>query len=98
MMNFQGFDQVEIENKVNEYRQLLQGQLESGKLDVEVSGNSRDTHARAKAAVESRDRMRAALGISDAFVDGSSFEKQVYVFSWFRNEVTFVFFCFCGFY
>ena len=74
-MYVKGFDESEIEEKVNEYRKLLQSQLKAGTLDFEVSGKDRDTHARAKAAAENRDRMRAALGISDSFVDGSSFEK-----------------------
>ena len=74
-MYVKGFDESEIEEKVNEYRKLLQSQLKVGTLDFEVSGKDRDTHARAKAAAENHDRMRAALGISDSFVDGSSFEK-----------------------
>ncbi|VBB34181.1 unnamed protein product [Acanthocheilonema viteae] len=37
--------------------------------------DSRDTHVRAKVAIENRDRMRSALGIKDDFIDGTSFEK-----------------------
>ncbi|KHN71543.1 hypothetical protein Tcan_02189 [Toxocara canis] len=72
-----GFDEADIEKKVNEYRKLLLSQVASGELDIEAEMDAKDSHARAKAAIQNRDRMRAALGIDDKFVEGSSFEKYV---------------------
>lgn len=78
--NFQGFGEAEIQKKVNEYRKLLQSQVASGELDIDAEMDSRDTHVRAKAAIENRDRMRSALGIKDDFIDGTSFEKFILKF------------------
>ncbi|VIO94055.1 Uncharacterized protein BM_BM6890 [Brugia malayi] len=75
LMENKGFDEAEIQKKVNEYRKLLQSQVASGELDIDAEMDSRDTHVRAKAAMENRDRMRSALGIKDDFIDGTSFEK-----------------------
>ncbi|VDK85718.1 unnamed protein product [Litomosoides sigmodontis] len=75
LMENKGFDETEIQNKVSEYRKLLQSQVASGELDIDAEMDSRDTHVRAKAAIENRNRMRSALGIKDDFVDGTSFEK-----------------------
>lgn len=52
--------------------------MASGELDIDAEMDSRDTHVRAKAAIENRNRMRSALGIKDDFVDGTSFEKFVF--------------------
>lgn len=87
MKFFQGFDEAEIQKKVGEYRKLLQSQVESGELDIDAEMDNRDTHVRAKAAMQGRSRMRAALGIKDDFVDGTSFEKFVFPFH-VRNFVT----------
>uniref|UniRef100_A0A8R1Y3I5 Pyruvate kinase n=1 Tax=Onchocerca volvulus TaxID=6282 RepID=A0A8R1Y3I5_ONCVO len=38
--------------------------------------DNRDTHVRAKATIENRDRIRITLRIKDDFVDGTSFEKE----------------------
>ncbi|OZC07857.1 Cwf21 [Onchocerca flexuosa] len=75
LMENKGFDEAEIQKKVNEYRKLLQSQVASGELDIDAEMDNRDTHVRAKAAIENRGRMRAALGIKDDFVEGTSFEK-----------------------
>lgn len=85
---FQGFDEAEIQKKINEYRKLLQSQVASGELDIDAEMDNRDTHVRAKAAIENRDRMRSALGIKDDFVDGTSFEKFVFFlfFSLFSHK------------
>ncbi|VDN05005.1 unnamed protein product [Thelazia callipaeda] len=80
LMENKGFHSAEIEAKVNEYRSLLQSQVESGELDLDAEMDIRDTHVRNKVAVEYRNRMRAALGIEDTFVDGTSFEKFVLLF------------------
>ncbi|MCP9257671.1 Exocyst complex component 3 [Dirofilaria immitis] len=75
LMENKGFDEAEIQKKVSEYRKLLQSQVASGELDIDAEMDNRDTHVRAKAAIENRGRMRAALGIKDDFVDGTSFEN-----------------------
>ncbi|VDN29833.1 unnamed protein product [Gongylonema pulchrum] len=72
-----GFDEVEIQKRVNEYRKLLQSQVESGELNIDAELSTRDTHVWAKAAIQNRNRMRAAFGIKDDFIDGTSFEKLV---------------------
>ncbi|CAB3405508.1 unnamed protein product [Caenorhabditis bovis] len=71
-----GFDEDEIDRKVGEYRKKLLEQLESGELDVDEDLDTRDTHARRKAAAKNRDRMRSALGLGDDFVAGSSMAKM----------------------
>lgn len=48
----QGFDDDEILKKVSDYRKLLLSQLESGELNLDSELDSRDSHARAKAAVQ----------------------------------------------
>ena len=73
----QGFDDETIQKKVNEYRELLQRQVESGELNIDAEMDPRETHMRAKVAQQNRDRMRAALGIKEDFVEGTAFEKLV---------------------
>ncbi|CAG9536168.1 unnamed protein product [Cercopithifilaria johnstoni] len=75
LMENKGFDEAEIQNKVNEYRKLLQSQIASGELDIDAEMDIRDTHVRAKAAIDNCNRMRSALKIKDDFIDGTSFEK-----------------------
>ncbi|KJH50536.1 Cwf21 [Dictyocaulus viviparus] len=72
LMEEKGFDDDEISKKVSDYRTLLLNQLESGELDLDSELDTRDSHARAKAAVQNRDRMRDALGVSKDFVPGAS--------------------------
>ncbi|KIH64916.1 hypothetical protein ANCDUO_04764 [Ancylostoma duodenale] len=67
-----GFDDDEISKKVSDYRKLLLSQLESGELNLDGELDSRDSHARAKAAVQNRDRMRSALGLDKDYIPGSS--------------------------
>ncbi|KAE9420771.1 hypothetical protein Angca_003935, partial [Angiostrongylus cantonensis] len=69
-----GFDDDEIQKKVSDYRKLLLSQLESGELNLDSELDTRDSHARAKAAVQIRDRMRDALGVSKDFVPGASMQ------------------------
>ncbi|VDL75429.1 unnamed protein product [Nippostrongylus brasiliensis] len=71
-----GFDDDEIQKKVSDYRNLLLGQLESGELNLDAELGTRDSHARAKAAVKNRDRMRSALGLGDDFVPGASMKNM----------------------
>ncbi|EPB68236.1 hypothetical protein ANCCEY_12676, partial [Ancylostoma ceylanicum] len=72
-----GFDDDEISKKVSDYRKLLLSQLESGELNLDGELDSRDSHARAKAAVQNRDRMRSALGLDKDFIPGSSMKASV---------------------
>ncbi|KAK5969235.1 cwf21 domain-containing protein [Trichostrongylus colubriformis] len=76
LMEEKGFDDDEIQKKVSDYRKLLLGQLESGELNLDAELGNRDSHARAKAAVKGRDRMRDALGLSKDFVPGKSMENM----------------------
>uniref|UniRef100_A0A0N5AJ86 Cwf21 domain-containing protein n=1 Tax=Syphacia muris TaxID=451379 RepID=A0A0N5AJ86_9BILA len=75
LMENKGFHEDEIKKKVDEYRELLKRQLEAGTFESECSGKDNNSHTRAKAAAETRDRLRAAFSISESFVDGSSLEK-----------------------
>ncbi|VDO74869.1 unnamed protein product [Haemonchus placei] len=76
LMEEKGFDDDEIQKKVSDYRKLLLGQLESGELNLDAELGTRDSHARAKAAVKNRDKMRSALGLSEDFVPGKSMENM----------------------
>ncbi|KAK6057371.1 Cwf21, partial [Cooperia oncophora] len=76
LMEEKGFDDDEIQKKVSDYRKLLLGQLESGELNLDSELDTRDSHARAKAAVKNRDKMRDALGLSKDFVPGKSMENM----------------------
>jgi len=75
LMEGKGFMEEEIRSKVNEYRKLLFTEFESGNLNMDNALDLRNSHTRAKVAKDNRDRMRNALGIDSAFVDGSSLEK-----------------------
>uniref|UniRef100_A0A1I7WVX5 Cwf21 domain-containing protein n=1 Tax=Heterorhabditis bacteriophora TaxID=37862 RepID=A0A1I7WVX5_HETBA len=72
-----GFDDDEIQTKVSDYRKLLLSQLESGELNLDNELSTKDSHARAKAAVQIRDRMRGALGLKKDYVPGSSMQADV---------------------
>ncbi|KHJ94784.1 Cwf21 [Oesophagostomum dentatum] len=75
LMEEKGFDDDEILKKVSDYRKLLLSQLESGELNLDAELDSRDSHARAKAAVQNRDRMRNALGLDKDYVPGTSMKS-----------------------
>jgi len=77
LMEGKGFSEEEIRAKVDEYRQLLYTDLESGRQEMIDKGelDLRNSHSRAKVAKDARDRFRMAVGIDAAFVDGSSLEK-----------------------
>ncbi|CAD6197014.1 unnamed protein product [Caenorhabditis auriculariae] len=72
LMEEKGFDDDEIQKKVDEYRQLLLSQLKSGELNLDDELDTRDSHARRQFAQKGRDRMREALGVNKDFVAGSS--------------------------
>ncbi|RCN51950.1 Cwf21 protein [Ancylostoma caninum] len=76
LMEEKGFDDDEISKKVSDYRKLLLSQLESGELNLDGELDSRDSHARAKAAVQNRDRMRSALGLEKDYIPGSSMKAM----------------------
>ncbi|KAI1705604.1 cwf21 domain-containing protein [Ditylenchus destructor] len=64
LMEEKGHSEVEIRQKVDEYRNLLCKEFESGNWeDASEQPNLRNSHTRAKVAKENRDRMRDALGI-----------------------------------
>ncbi|KAF5296671.1 hypothetical protein FQR65_LT10211 [Abscondita terminalis] len=74
----QGFTQEAIKNKVNNYRVMLNGH--DGKLDRSIGHWARvsvtETHHLAEAQQEKNARLREAFGISEYFVDGSSFDPD----------------------
>jgi serine/arginine repetitive matrix protein 2 len=74
----QGFSQEAINNKVGNYRKLLMGQ--GGKLERPTGQWGRpsvtETHQVAEAQQEKNARLREAFGISEYFVDGSSFDPD----------------------
>jgi len=79
LMESQGYAASEIEEKVNEYRDLLLSQVESGEFmpEMDVNGRTvaRDSHTRMELAAQGRDRWRNALGISADYVAGSSMDN-----------------------
>jgi hypothetical protein len=84
IVSFQGYTESEIEEKINEYRELLLSQVESGDFEADLDSNGRstakDTHSRAELAAKGRDRMREALGIKSDYVAGSSMDKSLRLF------------------
>ena len=74
----QGLKEEEIEIKVDSYRRLL---LKNDKkaaqiLEEETDEIVSETHHIAAAQLEKNARLRSAFGISDQFVDGSSFDPE----------------------
>jgi len=76
----QGCDDEEIDEKVNAYRQMLLGHEQDKKAfqDVDEFGRPvvKDTHQLAKAQQEKNAKLKAAFGLKDNFIDGSSFERN----------------------
>ncbi|XP_071050246.1 SRRM2 protein homolog rsr-2 isoform X5 [Onthophagus taurus] len=74
----QGYSEEAIKNKVNNYRNMLMGH--DGKLEKTVDQWGRvcvtETHQVAEAQQEKNARLREAFGISEYFVDGSSFDPD----------------------
>ncbi|KAF5303480.1 hypothetical protein FQA39_LY09943 [Lamprigera yunnana] len=74
----QGFSAEAVKNKVNNYRIMLSGH--DGKLDRPIGHWARvsvtETHHLAEAQQEKNARLREAFGISEYFVDGSSFDPD----------------------
>ena len=76
----QGYDDDEIEEKVNAYRQMLLGD-EQGKRafhEVDEFGRpiAKDSHQLAQAQKEKNAKLKAAFGLKENFIDGSSFERN----------------------
>lgn len=74
----QGLAEEEIETRVNNYRQLL---LKNDKKAAKILEEDTDTvisetHHQAKANIEKNERLKSAFGISDNFVEGSSFDPD----------------------
>lgn len=74
----QGFTEEAIKNKVNNYRNMLLGQGNQSEKSVNQWGkpNVTETHQVAEAQQEKNARLREAFGISEYFVDGSSFDPD----------------------
>lgn len=75
----QGYSQLEIDNKVASYRNMLMGN--DGKLDQPPRDEFgrimvRETHQLAEAQQEKNAKLREAFGISEYFVEGSSLDPQ----------------------
>jgi len=79
LMESQGYAETEIAEKVNEYRDLLLSQVESGEFmpEMDVNGRTvaRDSHTRMELAAQGRDKWRNALGIKADYVAGSSMDN-----------------------
>merc|ERR1712083_556711 len=76
----QGCDDEEIDEKVDAYRQMLLEQERDKKAfqDVDEFGRpaAKDSHQLAKAQQEKNAKLKAAFGLKDNFIDGSSFERN----------------------
>lgn len=79
LMEDQGYNQEEIDEKVNEYRALLLDQVLKGEFELDLDRNGRpiatDSHTKAEVMAERKSRIRSALGIKDEFVEGSCLDQ-----------------------
>ncbi|XP_018495571.1 serine/arginine repetitive matrix protein 2 [Galendromus occidentalis] len=73
-----GLSQDEIEHKVSRYRKKLveDDDLQIKKQQQRNLASLKDSHEIAEANLMKNDRLRDALGISNDFVDGSSFDQN----------------------
>uniref|UniRef100_A0A147BUE0 Putative pre-mrna-splicing factor cwc21 ixodes scapularis pre-mrna-splicing factor cwc21 n=1 Tax=Ixodes ricinus TaxID=34613 RepID=A0A147BUE0_IXORI len=80
MMEEQGYNQEEIDSKVDELRQMLQQQAHL--LDFGVPKDEagrpivKESHQMAEANVEKNQKLKDALGINPFFVEGSSLDPD----------------------
>merc|ERR1711976_734710 len=76
----QGYNDVEVAEKVQAYRKMLLGVENDKKAfhDVDEFGRPviKDSHQLAQAQKEKNDKLKAAFGLSGTFIDGSSFERN----------------------
>merc|ERR1712083_1187164 len=76
----QGYKDTDIEEKVSAYRMMLLSKEVSKKAFTEVDEFGRpilkDTHQIAEAQKEKNSKLKDAFGISDFFVEGSSFDPN----------------------
>merc|ERR1712228_1131506 len=74
------YDDEEVDEKVNAYRQMLLGVEQDKRAfhDVDEFGRPmvRDSHQLAQAQQEKNAKLKAAFGLKDNFIDGSSFERN----------------------
>ncbi|XP_029819524.1 serine/arginine repetitive matrix protein 2-like, partial [Manacus vitellinus] len=73
LMEEQGYSGEEIEAKVATFRTMLL-EKDEGPGDPEQKPTVTETHQLAEANERKNERLRAAFGISDSYVDGSSFD------------------------
>jgi len=78
ILESQGYSEAVIEAKVNNYRNMLITNDAKGEKIVDQWGkvNVTETHQLAEAQKEKNARLREAFGISEYFVDGSSFDPD----------------------
>ncbi|XP_029462641.1 serine/arginine repetitive matrix protein 2 [Rhinatrema bivittatum] len=77
MMEEQGYAEEEIQEKVATFRQmLLEKDLALAKEQETQKMNVLETHQLAEANEKKNERLRAAFGISENYVDGSSFDPS----------------------
>jgi len=79
LMHEQGYDEDEIERKVSSFRRMLNEEEDartSAGLQKDEFGRpiTKDTHEVAEAQNQKNEALRMALGLSEFFVDGSSFD------------------------
>merc|ERR1712241_778665 len=76
----QGYKDTDIEEKVSAYRMMLLSKEVSKKAFTEVDEFGRpilkDTHQIAEAQKEKNSKLKDAFGISEFFVEGSSFDPN----------------------
>eukprot|EP00093_Oithona_nana_P009311 09311.XXX_136085_136639_1 [CDS] Oithona nana genome sequencing. len=76
----QGYNDVEVAEKVQAYRKMLLGAETDKKAFHEVDEFGRpiikDSHQLAQAQKEKNEKLKAAFGLAGTFVDGSSFERN----------------------
>uniref|UniRef100_A0AC35TFW6 Cwf21 domain-containing protein n=1 Tax=Rhabditophanes sp. KR3021 TaxID=114890 RepID=A0AC35TFW6_9BILA len=69
-------NEVEIMTQVSELRAKLLKEFEKGSLDFDGQLNLSSSHVRQMTLKENRARMRKALSIDKAFVDGKCFQEM----------------------
>ncbi|KAM5127003.1 serine/arginine repetitive matrix protein 2, partial [Mantella aurantiaca] len=77
MMEEQGYGEVEIQEKVATFRLMLQEKdVTANKEEEKLKANVSETHQLAEANEKKNEKLRAAFGISDSYIDGSSFNPS----------------------
>lgn len=81
LMEEQGYSAEEIQSKVSVFRKMLmekEGVSERSAVERDENGRpiAKETHQLAEANQAKNDRIKAAFGISEYFVEGSSFDPE----------------------